>query len=99
MIARLQSKAVRIMSDTSLRDPITCYYANSGLVKLRDIVKLYICLTFYEHLSENKASSFPAPLVSEQHNYFTRGASAQELLIPFSRIKNLTCKLNSLKTP
>ena len=30
MIARLQSKTVRIMSDTSLRDPITCYYANSG---------------------------------------------------------------------
>ena len=27
-----------------------------------------------------------APLVSEQHNYFTRGASAQQLLIPFSRI-------------
>ena len=41
---------------------------------------------FYEHLSENKPSNFPVPLVSEQHNYFTRGASAQQLLIPFSRI-------------
>ena len=39
-----------------------------------------------KHLSENKPSNFPIPLVSEQHNYFTRGASAQQLLIPFSRI-------------
>ena len=27
-------------------------------------------LIFYEHLSENKPSNFPVPLVSEQHNYF-----------------------------
>ena len=31
-------------------------------------------------------SNFPVTLVSEQHNYFTRGASAQLLLIPFFRI-------------
>ena len=74
------------MNDTPLRDPITPYYANSGLLKFRDIVKLYTCLIFYEHLSENKPSNFPIPLVSEQHNYFTRGDSAQHLLIPFSRI-------------
>lgn len=85
-LIRLQNKAVRIMNDTPLRDPITPYYANSGLLKFRDIVKLYTCLIFYEHLSENKPSNFPVPLVSEQHNYFTRGASAQQLLIPFSRI-------------
>ena len=74
------------MNDTPLRDPISPYYANSGLLKFRDIVKLYTCLTFYEHLSGNKPSNFPVPLVSEQHNYFTRSASAQQLLIPFSRI-------------
>ena len=62
------------------------YYTNSGLLKFRDIVKLYTCLVFYEHLSENKPSNFPIPLVSEQRNYFTRGASDQQLLIPFSRI-------------
>ena len=73
------------MNDTPLRDPITPYYANSGFLKFRDIVKLYMSI-FYEHLSENKPSNFPVPLVSEQHNYFTRGASAQQLLIPFSRI-------------
>ena len=43
-------------------------------------------LIFYGHLCENKPSNFPVTLVSEQHNYFTRGASAQLLLIPFSRI-------------
>ena len=74
------------MNDTPLRDPITPYYANSGLLKFRDILKLYTCLIFYEHSSENKPSNFPVPLVSEQHNCFTRSASAQQLLIPFSRI-------------
>ena len=66
-LIRLQNKAVRIMNDTPLRDPITPYYANSGLLKFRDIVKLYsnTCLIFYEHLSENKPSNFPIPLVSE----------------------------------
>ena len=43
---RLQNKAVRIMNDTSLRDPITPYYANSGLQKVGDIVKLYTSLIF-----------------------------------------------------
>ena len=76
-LIRLQNKAVRIMNDTPLRDPITPYYANSGLQKFCDIVKLYTCLIFYEHLSESKPCNFPIPLVSEQHNYFTRGASTQ----------------------
>ena len=82
----LQNKAVRIVNDTPLRDPITPCYANSGLLKFRDIVKFHSCLFFYEHLCENKPGNFPVTLVSEQHNYFTRGASAQQLLIPFSRI-------------
>ena len=41
-LIRLQNKAVRIMNDTPLRDPITPYYANSGLLKFRDIVNLYM---------------------------------------------------------
>ena len=44
-LIRLQNKAVRIMNDTPLRDPIVPYYANSGLLKFRDIVKLDIYLT------------------------------------------------------
>ena len=75
-LIRLRNKAVRIMNDTSLRDLIAPYYTNSGLLKFRDIVKLHSCLFFYEHLCESKPSNFPLTLVSEQHNYFTRGASA-----------------------
>ena len=86
MIVRYHSLLVYKMNDTPLRDPITPYYANSGLLKFRDIVKLYTCLIFYEHLSENKPSNFPVRLVSEEHNYFTCIASAQQLLIPFTRI-------------
>ena len=33
-----------------------------------------------------KPCNFPLFLVSEQHNYFTRSASAQQLHIPHSRI-------------
>ena len=74
------------MNDTPLRDSITPYYANSGLLKFRGIIKLHTCLFFYGHLCDNKPINFPVTLVSEQHNYFTRGTSAQLLLIPFSRI-------------
>ena len=45
-LIRLQNKAVRIMNDAPLRDPITPYYANSRLLKFRDIVKMYTCLFF-----------------------------------------------------
>ena len=58
----------------------------SGLLKFRGIVELHTCLFFYGRLCKNKPSNFAVALVSEQHNYFTRGACAQPLLIPFSRI-------------
>ena len=37
-------------------------------------------------VSGNKLCIFPLFLVSEQHNYFTRSASAQQLHIPHSQI-------------
>ena len=47
------------MNDTPLWYPITPYYTNSGLLKFRDIVKLYIkCLIFYEDLSEINQVTF-----------------------------------------
>lgn len=36
--------------------------------------------------SDNKPCNFPLFLVSEQHDYFTRSASAQQLHTPHSRI-------------
>ena len=37
-------------------------------------------------VSDNKPCNFPLLLVSEQHDYFTRSASAQQFQIPHSRI-------------
>ena len=75
------------MNDVPLRDHITPHYAHLGLLKFRDIVKIYNCLFLYDYVSDNKPCNFPLFLVSEQHNYFnyfTRSASAlpQQLRIP-----------------
>ena len=50
------------------------------------IFKIYHWLLLYAYVSDNKTCNFPLFLVSEQHNYFTRSASAQQLHIPHSRI-------------
>ena len=85
-LIRLQNKVVTIMNDVPLRDPITPHYVNLSLLKFRDIVKLYTCLFMYEHICDNRRCNFPLSLVSEQHNYSTRSASTQQLLIPQFRI-------------
>ena len=74
------------MNDVPLRDHITPHYVHLGLLKFRDIVKIYNCLFLYDYVSDNKPCNFPLFLVSEQHSYFTRSASAQQLHIPHSRI-------------
>ena len=73
------------MNDVPLRDHITCQYVHLGLLKFRDIVKIYNCLFLYDYVSDDKLCNFPLFLVSEQHDYFTRSASAQQLHIPHSR--------------
>ena len=78
-LIRLQNKAVRIINDVPLQDHITPHYVPLGLLKFRDIVKIYNCLFLYDYVSDNKPCNFPLFLVSEQHNYFTRSASAQQL--------------------
>ena len=76
----------RIINDFPLRDHNTPHYVHLGLLKFRDIVKIYNCLFLYDYVSDNKPCNFPLFLVSEQHDYFTRSASAQQLHIPHSRI-------------
>ena len=78
-LVRLQNKAVRIINNVPLRDHITPHYVNLGLIKLPDIVKLYTCQLFYDHLINKKSSNLNLSLVSEQHNYATRSASLQHL--------------------
>ena len=41
-VIRLQNEAVRIMNDVPLRDHITPHYVHLGLLKFRDIVKLFV---------------------------------------------------------
>ena len=74
------------MNDVPLRDHITPHYVHLGQLKFRDIVKMYNCLFLYDYVSDNKPCNFPLLLVSEQHDYFTRSASAQQLHILHSRI-------------
>ena len=63
-----------------VRDHITPHYVNLGLTKLPDIVKLYTCQLFYDHLINKKWSNFNLmSLVSEQHNYATQSVSLQHL--------------------
>ena len=75
-LIRLRNKAVRIMNDVPLRDHITPKYVHLGLLKFRDIVKIYNCLFLYDHLSDNEPCNFPSSSLSEQYNYFTRSVSA-----------------------
>ena len=46
----LQNKAFRIMNDVPLRDHITPHYVHLGLLKFRDIVKIYNRLFLYDCL-------------------------------------------------
>ena len=78
-LVRLQSKVVRIINNVPHRDHITPHYVNLGLIKLPDIVKLYTCQLFHDHLINKKSSNLNLSLVSEQHNYATRSLSLQHL--------------------
>ena len=54
-LVRLQNKVVRIIDiiNVPLRDHITLHHVNLGLIKFPDIVKLYTCQLFYDHLTNN----------------------------------------------
>ena len=49
-LVRLQNKVVRIINNVPLCDHITPHYVNLGLIKLPDMIKLYTCQLFYDHL-------------------------------------------------
>ena len=71
-LVKLQNKVVRVINNVPLRDHITPHYANLGLIKLPDIVKLNTCQLIYDHFVDKKPSNFTLASVSEQHNYDTR---------------------------
>ena len=79
-VVKLQNKAVRIINDVPLMEPITPL----RLLKLPDIVKLNRCLLLYDYLNNDKIPSFSLTSCSEQHTYYTRSALSDQLVIePF----------------
>ena len=84
-IIRLQNKTIRIINDVPSQDHITPHYVSLGLLKFRDIVKMYTCLFLFDHLCDDKPCNFSISLVSEQHNYSTWTATSQQLFLPHSR--------------
>ena len=79
-IVKLQNKAVRVINDVPLMEPITPHYLSLHLLKFPDIVKLNTCMLFYDYLYHEKFPNIPVSLVSELHNYNT----AVHHLIKFS---------------
>ena len=53
-LIRFQNKAIKIINDVPLQDHITPHDVNLALLKFHDIVKMYSCLFFYDHLCDNK---------------------------------------------
>ena len=63
--------------------PTTLHYVALHLLKLPHIVKLNMCLLFYDYmyLRDDKTPSFSLMLTSEQHSYNTRSTSFDQLVI------------------
>lgn len=84
-IVKLQNKAVRVINDVPLMEPITPHYLSLHLLKFPDIVKLNTCMLFYDYFHHEKFPNIPVSLVSELHNYNTRSASSNQIFIPSFR--------------
>ena len=50
-IVKLQNKAVRLINEVPLMEPITPHYVSLGLLKFPDTVKLNTCLLFYDYFN------------------------------------------------
>ena len=53
-VVKLQNKSVRIINDVRFMKPITPHYVAPRLLKLPDIVKLSMCLLFYEYFNDDR---------------------------------------------
>ena len=84
-IVKLQNKAVRVINDVPLMEPITPHYLSLHLLKFPDIVKLNTCMLFYDYFNHEKFPNIPVSLVSELHNYNTHSASSNQIFIPSFR--------------
>ena len=84
-IVKLQNKAVPVINNVPLMEPITPHYLSLHLLKLPDIVKLNTRMVFCDYFYHEKFPNIPVSLVSELHNYNTRSASSNQIFIPSFR--------------
>ena len=63
-------------------ESITPHYVSLSLLKFPDIVKLNTCMLFYDYFHHGKFPNIPVSLVSELHNYNTRSALSNQVVIP-----------------
>ena len=64
-VVKLQNKSVRTINDVPFMKPITPHHVALRLLKLPDIVKLSMCLLFYEYFNDDRDPSFSLTLRSE----------------------------------
>ena len=77
-IVKLQNKAVRVINNVPLMEPITPHCLSLHLLNFPDIVKLNTCMLFSDYLRHEKFPNIPVSLVSELYNHTINGAGCLE---------------------
>ena len=62
-------------------ESISPHYVSLSLLKFPDVVKLNTCMLFYDYFHHEKFPNIPVSLVTELHNYNTRTASSNQVVI------------------
>ena len=86
-IAKLQDKAVRIVSFKDRNTPCEPLCKDRKIIRFFDLVSYYNCLFVAEHLNQNLPSSFGNyfTYMAHQHNHSTRGALKKLMNVPQSK--------------
>ena len=86
-IAKLQDKAVRIISFKDRNTPYEPLYKDRKIIRFFYLVSYYTCLFVAEHLNQNLPSSSGNyfSYMSHQHNHSTRGALKKLMNVPQSK--------------
>ena len=96
-LIKLQNKAIRIINFAPFRSPVTHLYKDNRLLKLNDNIKLqnflYVLGCLQDTVPNVLSKTFT--LAKTKHNYNTRGASCNQVVIPKARtqvfgIKSIT---------
>ena len=96
-IENIQNKALRVINSAPFNSPTTNLYKNSKILKFYDHIKLQNFLFVHDDLHKNipiaLQNSFK--LLSDNHNYSTRGSNLSQIMLP--KIKKVTHGKYSIK--